>query len=82
MRSRREERPKLPLSLEVDILLQSGILSRQASLPEPKAAASRPHYKKSMCGVLLWGGGVRDEHGPRYPMCMEPGWQFSASDAT
>jgi hypothetical protein len=45
VRSRREERPKLPLSLEVDILLQSGILSRQASLPAPKAAASRPHYK-------------------------------------
>jgi putative transposase len=47
VRSRREGRPKLPLSLEAGFLRQSGIHSRQASLPGHKAAASRPHYKKS-----------------------------------
>ena len=49
----REERPKLPLSLGVGLAMQTGIHSRQASLPEPKAAASRPHYTMSPSGVFL-----------------------------
>jgi hypothetical protein len=53
VRSRREKRPQLPLSLDADTLLQSGVHLRQASLPGPKAAALRPHYKKSPCRVFL-----------------------------
>ncbi len=46
VRSRREKRPELPLSFGAGFVLQTGVHSRQASLPGPKAAASRPQYKQ------------------------------------